>query len=212
MKKWMIGVAVLLLAMPAVAHEAVRTIERTVEIDAEQILRLDVSVAELAIEGVDGEEVQIRVAIGCSHSSRRCRDRAEEMELDVDSRARSLEIALRGHGKRGNDLEIDVEIGVPRQNSFELDMGVGEVKIRGMEGDVGIELGVGNVKIRYAEDKVHSVDLEVGVGEADLRPHQRRASSSGFLFLGNEVDWDDGPGNGDIEVEVGVGDVDVIIE
>ena len=90
-----------------------------------------------------------------------------------------------------------------------IDLGVGEVDIYGMVGDLEIEVGVGDVDVQIAEKDVRSVRLDVGVGGADLRPRLDDVASSGFLFLGKEVEWRHGHGHSRVMVDVGVGEVEV---
>jgi len=212
MNKWMVGLALVLLAVPAMARHEVRTIERDFPIDPDETLRLDVGVAEVEIEGSEGDQVEVRLVIECS-SSRRCEERAERVELVSRSASRTLSLAVKGHHKSGHHApSLELWVRVPTTRPVEVDMGVGELEIRGMESDLEVDLGVGEVEIRFPESEVRSVYLEVGVGEAELSPRKSRSSSSGFLFLGNEVEWDDGPGSAQVEVDVGVGEAEVILE
>ncbi len=212
MKKWMIGLALVLLAVPAAARHEVRTIDRNLPIGADDTLRLDIAVAEVEIEGGAGDEVEVRLVIECS-SSRKCEERAEKLDLESRSTSQTLNLSIKGRYKGGrHDPSLELWIRVPKTRAVEVEMGVGELEIRGMENDLEVDLGVGEVEISIPETAVRAVFLEVGVGKAELHPRKANSSSSGFLFLGNEVEWDDGPGSAQVEVDVGVGEVEVDLD
>ena len=73
-------------------------------------------------------------------------------------------------------------------------------------------VGVGEVAVFAEQSSIGSLDLTVGVGSADISPRPRGQSSSGFLFLGNEIFWDDGDGDAHYSIEVGVGEIEIRLE
>jgi hypothetical protein len=118
-------------------------------------------------------------------------------------------------------------IELPARLSFELDLGVGDVEVRGLaggvsadigvgdvlvegvSGDVTIDLGVGDASVRAAAGHYGSVAGSGGVGDARLTVRGERVSSSGFV--GHSAEWT-GDGPHFIEIDVGVGDAKVTLE
>lgn len=176
-------------------------------------LKIDVPVGEVHVDATDGDQVETRLVVQCNQRSQRCRDRAAGVHL-VSKRSDdglALEISEYGrdghHGFHHPDLEL--RLSVPSSLALEIDMGVGELEVEGMEGDVSVDLGVGETRIVMPESAVRSVSIDVGVGEAHLSPPQPETHRQGFLFLGNEVDWKEGAGRARISVDVGVGEASV---
>jgi len=200
-----------LLAAPALAEQRVRTLEEQFEIAPSDALRLDVPVAQLEVRGTTGDEVRVEMDVTCGVSSR-CRERAEDLRLEVRDRSGAIEVRVEGYSKNGRqNPEIDIVVEVPAGRSLEIDLGVGTLDVASMEGDITISHGVGEVTVTMAEDAIHEVSLDVGVGDADIWPRRENVERSGFLFLGNELRWDGGPGRADVVVDLGVGEARVLL-
>ncbi len=201
----------LLSPAPVVADTEIRRIEEQFDVSAEHDILLEVPIGELSIEpGVRGR-VEIEIVVSCG--SRRCRERAEDVYLDDALRQRSLTLEVRGlENKLTARPSLAVTLRMPPGNALEIDLGVGEIKAKGLRGSLDIDLGVGEARIAASEEDVRSIRLEVGVGDLVLRPERDDQEDSGFLFLGNELYWDDGPGRADLSVDVGVGEIRVDLE
>ena len=133
-----------------------------------------------------------------------------------------------GLGIRGGTYGIGADFGVGITNWFAVRVGGsfgdlsgeyeetgvtydGDLTLGDMSGDVRADVGVGEVRVRTQEEYVASVDLEVGVGGASMRPDPRRRSRerSWGIKLGDDLRWNDGDGEAHIRIDVGVGDIDV---
>ena len=208
--------ALLLLAgtavAPAFADRDVVANEdsKTFPVEDARTLRLDVSVGEVHVEVGEGNQVEAHLKLRCERDQRRCRDRASRMTLVPTRGGDDLRLKVSGYDReerRGiHRPEVDLRILMPAALSLQVDMGVGEIEIDGVEGDVTVDLGVGEAEIVMPEQAVRSVAIDVGVGEAQLRPRREEVHHSGFLFLGNEVDWRDGSGRSRVVLDVGVGE------
>ena len=203
-------------AVPASADDevTVRSDAASLPTQGARLLSLEVPVGEVHVVGTDGDQAEARLVVRCDRDSSRCRDRARNIRLRPERSGGELSIEVVGYPKssHGRSPQADLELRLPRGVALRVEMGVGEVDVRGLEGDVDIELGVGEARVQVAESAVGEVALDVGVGEANLRPRPRETRSSRFLFLGNEIDWDGGSGRASISVEVGVGEADVELE
>lgn len=213
-----LALATTLLALAATATAAaadveVRRITRQLEVGGEHQILLDVPVGEVRIEPGEAGRVAIEIVILCDSDSRRCRRYADDIYLDDSLHRHTLSLKLRGDSHRLTGRpSIEVRLAVPPGNDLEVELGVGELHIEDLTGDVDADVGVGEVEVFAREAIVGAVHLSAGVGEADLRPHRRGQSESRVLFLGDEVSWNDGPGEARLVIEVGVGEVEVILD
>jgi len=202
----------LLLASVATAKDR-RELTQSIPVAPDQAVRVDFPVGELKVEGYKGDEVLIELLIECRWDSEKCAEALEELEVNVDSSSTRVLIEVEGYptwGKSKFDIEGDIR--VPQNREFELDMGVGEVEVRGLEDDIEIDLGVGEAKVWVAHGKVNRVNLDAGVGEVELRGTEEPVAEQRSMRVGGEVYWDKGKGDARIAVDVGVGQATVWLE
>jgi hypothetical protein len=156
--------------------------------------------------------VRVDLRVECDRWFRSCADRLDDVELASDWRGGKLHVEIRGygHGHTG-DLEVRGTIVVPAGRELQVDMGVGELDIRGVSGRLDVDLGVGDVTVRMAAADVRSVSIDAGVGDTTLRlpggPVDDERS-----FVSSEIDWNEGRGAARVAVDVGVGDAVVTLE
>jgi hypothetical protein len=93
---------------------------------------------------------------------------------------------------------------------LDLDMGVGDLKVDDIEGDLHVELGVGDADIRASSAAVRSVDVQAGVGDAGVIANGNRVRRHGFI--GSTASWDEGRGRSEVRLHVGVGDATVRVD
>jgi hypothetical protein len=207
------AIALVLLAVPVAADVDVRSIERSFEVDSDQQIILKLPLGEVEVVAGDQNRVEIEIVVTCGNSSARCRSRAEEIRLEDANRSRSLILEIEGYSnKLTNRPGVEVRLRIPADSEFRSEVGVGSMRVENLTGDVSIEVGVGDVRAYVDPDRIGSIRLEVGVGSAEIRPEPRDQWSSGFLFLGNEVYWDEGAGKSHIRVDVGVGEAMVRLD
>lgn len=195
-------------ALPLLAREPR---EEAVEItDTAGLSRVDVElpVGSLIVRATDGPQASIEMRVNCGWRGN-C-ERADRIALRVDRIGETLMIRVENFPESVRSLSVDFKLEVPRTFALTLEHGVGDSEIIGLLGDIEVELGVGDVFVESAAGAFRSVSAEVGVGDADFRLGRSHAGErAGFLFLANEVEWDEGTGDSRIEIEVGVGDADV---
>lgn len=203
--------ALLLVAAPALADDDVTVRSESAAFPATETRRVsvEVPVGEIDVASATGDRVEVRLDVRCDEDSRRCRERAAAIRLRPQRDGADLSLELAGYPRNtrmDDGPQALIELRVPAGIAVRLELGVGEIEVRRVEGDVDIELGVGEALVEMDESAVRAVTLDVGVGEARLSPRPQGTRSSRFLFLGNEVDWDEGPGSARVDVEVGVGE------
>lgn len=215
MRQRLVPIIALLFAVAtaAAADVEIRRIVERFEVTAEHEILLDVPLGEVHVEAGEPGRVEIEIVVLCGSDSERCRERAADVHLDDSLRRHSLALDIRGYSnKLTNRPSVEVRITMPPANDLEVELGVGDLQIEDLAGDLEVEVGVGEVDLFAREEVVGTLRLSVGVGEANLYPRKRGQDDSGFLFLGNEVVWDEGPGEAYLVIDVGVGEIDVTLE
>lgn len=212
MKKVAIALLVLVAATAAFAAEA-RKQSYSFPATGLDRVKLELPVGDIVVTAAASNQVRIDMVVRCSSMSSRCREIAKEIELASDRFGSSLDLEIDGYPEHGSGSpSVDLTIWMPASVAFKSEVGVGDTTVKGMEGDVEVSSGVGHVTLNGFENKVRSVHLESGLGSAKMWVKKRPIDVPGLLFLGHELDWNEGKGNGRVEVEAGVGSVRVSID
>jgi hypothetical protein len=200
------------LVAPAAADDdrTIRTLQASWATGGRTI-RLDLPPGGIAIEAATDARLSVDFDVRCEFGRRGCEERAERLEVVTDVVDGSFRLRVEGMpavNTRG--LSLHGTIRVPKGARVEVDMGAGELKIRGLDNDLDVDLGAGEIKVRMAERAVRSVRVGVGVGEGSLAVAGRDIEGSGWL--GHKVRWGDGPGRAHVNVSLGVGEARVTLE
>lgn len=196
------------LAVPS--HAVVLQAEaRTWKVGADHRLRFEFPVGELHVKATDGDEVRVELQVRCRRgSTAECQEKTRRLRLEHTNEKGYLRIQVEGYPKfETKGFTLEALVLVPRGLSTKVDMGVGELEVDGLSGDLDVELGVGEATILAPRASVREVTVEVGIGDANVRSNGNRSSSRGFL--GREVKWNEGTGTSRIELSVGIGEGDV---
>ena len=148
-------------AVPVRADEdevTVRSDAATLPTQGARWLSLEVPVGEVHVVGTDGDQAEARLVVRCDRDSRRCRDRAKNIRLRPERTGGELSIEVVGYPKSssGKSPHADLELRLPRGVALRVEMGVGELDVRGLEDDIDIELGVGEARVQVLESAVGS--------------------------------------------------------
>lgn len=198
-------------ATAARADATVRTLNQELPAASVTLVVFHGQVGELQVTGTSGDAVRLEVVLRCERErDESCRKAAEKVDLEARQRGDRLLFELEDWPRiKGGGLSIRARLEVPRDRAVEVDMGVGEVTVSGVEADVEVDVGVGEVTVEGPEAAFGSVNLDAGVGEAELELGGRTVEGSGFV--GGHLSWRDGPGRAHIEVDVGVGEIRVVL-
>ncbi len=194
-----------------------------------QKLELRGNVGDIRISAGDGDEIRLELRIeGKRDGSWFGRSREGDpygVELTEDIRGGTLLLDLRGDR---DHMEEKWTLQVPARLAARVELGVGEMHIRGLSGGVRLRVGVGEINAELPEG---DVDAEVSVGDARVRTNSKSygrvslEASVGDTHLelpnhtvrypkpagaGNRISLD-GNGKDRIRVETGVGDAHLII-
>lgn len=199
-------------AVPAVADDdrTVRTLGKKFAAGSLSGLVLDVPVGEVTLEVWAEDAVDVVARLRCDRDSRRCEQAAQKVRLIAGSRDGKLRLRFEDWPKaRSRNLHALVEVRVPRALAVDVDLGVGELNVDGLEGDLRADLGVGEVNVAMPEAAVQSVTLDTGIGEASLHTRQRTYERAGLIA--RRIRWREGSGKSVVEVDCGVGEIDVTL-
>ena len=220
-KPWSVALLLPILAITPLAVATARASDKalvrderaTFPLQGAHAVDLDVPVGEVHVTTTPGDQVLAHLELRCDEGSSRCRSHATALHLVPGRGTDTLTLKLDGYDHDShhgfNHPDADVELMVPAALAVHVHVGVGDLRLRGIEGDVGVEIGVGDARVEVPESAVHAVNIDVGVGDANLDPRPDTSRHKGFLFLGNNLTWHEGTGQSHVAVEVGIGDASV---
>jgi len=206
------GLAVLILAGPAAADDhLLRTLTRDVVTRGAERVELRLTPGTIRIEPSPDGRLHAELGVYCSFDRQRCEEKAERLSLESSLVGNTLELRVEGMPSvSALGLNLRGRIQVPRGKALEVDFPAGELTIRGLEADLNVDAGAGEVTIVLREHDVRSVRLGVGIGEATLSVAGRSIEGSGWL--GQKVRWGEGDGPSRVAVSLGVGELDVRLD
>lgn len=208
-----LALAALVALAAAPAHATLlATDPHTFPVTAHHRIRLEFPVGELRVLPSDESRVRFDIKVRCrGRSEDRCEELANRLVLDSDDSGGTLNLKLRKYPRwHSNGMTVIGELSVPRALALEIEMGVGEITIDGLEGDLDVELGVGDADIRAPRARASHVSVETGIGDAEIRGGGTGTRSRGFI--GSHAVWSDGGGRSQVRLHVGVGDATVRLE
>lgn len=214
MRRWRWSLVLLTLGgASAAGGEGLRELAQSFEAAAGQTVRIQIPVAELKVEAVDGQQVSAELTVRCRWALKDCQDALGRLELASLSSPKRLLVELAGVSKwSGSKLDVEGRIRVPRGSPLEVEMDVAELEVSGVEQDLRVDVGVGEVRAWLKADKFGRTFLDVGIGQAELIGAASPPQSRRSLLVGSEVNWSEGSGEARIDIEVGVGEVTVWFE
>ncbi len=205
-----LSAALVAIALPASADdEIVRSFKQQIPVGNAEKIALDFPVGEVTVEAWDNPQVNLEVKIACKEGSGRCRESAKALRLVYNGSGDQLRVQVKNWPKMSGNkgMHVIAKISVPRDLPLSTDLGVGELNVEGLTGDVSLDLGVGEVNVTLSKESVRSVSLDTGIGEASLVAGGRHYESAGLIA--REIKWHEGKGNSRVSVDCGVGEIDV---
>lgn len=200
--------------VPAGADEIVRSFKQQIPVGDASEIALDFPVGEVTVEAWDNPRVNLDVKIACNKKTRRsrCEEAAKALRLVYNTSGDRLRVEVKNWPKfsGGKGLHVIAKVNVPRNLPLWTDLGVGELNVEGTAGDLTVDLGVGEVNMTLPKDAIRSVDLDTGIGEANLSAGGRYYESAGLMA--RQLTWNKGTGNARVKVDCGVGEIGVSLK
>ncbi len=209
MRKLALPLAAALVATAA-SGATLRTLEHSQPAGGVTGIKVTAGVGDVEILGDAGNEIRVRVEVKAKHTGL-FGSHASESELASLAIEPTLSggiLSLRVTPERDDDRNFSEtwRIYLPGALAASVKLGVGEVSVQDLTGDVRADLGVGDVKIEGTHAAFGDVNASCGVGDATLRTPDRHEDGEGFI--GHHLSAK-GPGKAAIHAEVGVGDVTI---
>ncbi len=227
---WTAGCLISLCAVVAVAGEP-RVFEENVSCaDAERVV-IEAGVGDVGITTGEGETISVEVVLkprrgGFFSSMKKAQKDVDQAVLKVETVGKDVRLDIDSDSDEPR-FEEQWTITLPARLAVDLELGVGDVEIRGVgggvdieagvgdlllkasSGDLRVDLGVGDATITAPADQYGSAVCSAGVGDARLKVQGKRIASDGFV--GHEARWS-GDGEFKVRVELGVGEGRVTLE
>lgn len=200
------------LAAAPVRATLLETEPRTFPVAAHHRVRLEFPVGELKVIPSDEARVRFDLRVRCNgRSEERCEELANRLVLDDDTDGNTLHLKLQKYPKwNHHGMTVMGELRVPRSLAVKIEMGVGELTVQGIEGDLDAELGVGEADIHAPKSHTGHVSVDTGIGDARIRGGGSDTESHGFI--GSHTTWSAGSGRSEVRLHVGVGEGTVRLE
>jgi hypothetical protein len=201
-------------------HDAITVTEKApllIPVDFGQGVVVDFGIGELAlaIAGADTGQVRTELVVRCKElTPERCDSYRQRLKLVAKSADEKVSVCLTGLSSRKmRKLDIDSRIIVPRWAPVEVRMGIGDLDIE-TSGDKDLVVGmrIGELTIHVPKEKISTVDLGVGIGDAWVQGQDVHVEGQRRKLLGARARWESGEGATRIVAHLGIGDVGVVLE
>jgi hypothetical protein len=179
--------------------------------DSEKVI-VDFEVGELRIEAGSGDTVEVELDLRCKSTSSRCERQLDDAEILLEQRGSRLHVGFEGLAKRNSKMEVDAVVRMPAGVALSVDMGIGELRIDGIESDIYVDMGIGEASLSLSESSIRGVYLDTGIGESGVWASEGRARESRPFLIGSEVEWESGAGESEIVVDLGIGEISVHLD
>jgi len=184
----------------------------TFTITKEHRVHVNFPIGELRVIPTDDSRVEFDIRVRCrGRAEQDCEELANQLVLNSHDSGQTLSLKLENYPKWHNKgFTVIGELRVPRSQALRIEMGVGQLDIDGLQGDLDVDLGVGEADIRTTRASAANVSVEAGIGDATIRGAGTDLESS--RFLGARASWSGGSGKADVRLHVGVGDATVRLD
>ena len=199
-----------LLATPVRADDYLQAEPKTFDLEGARRIKVEYPVGKFTLEGDDGQTIRVQVRVECKGNDfEGCKTSARRIRIDHTVSGNLFKLEFSGLRKElsGKNITVEAHVLVPRTLAAELNMGVGKAEVSGLEGDLSLELGVGELSARGLQARYRDVEAEAGVGDAWIETREGRVRDRGFI--GHSVRWNGGKGASFIRAHVGVGQATV---
>jgi len=199
------GVGLMTLLVTSVKADDQVTRYHTFDLAEIEEVEFSNSVGNIEIVPVSGNEMRVVLDIeGNRHGIFRRKVNVENMDLKVKERGDTLFLTF-----EEEDTKAEWVIEMPAVAITVIEMGVGELKLEVGTTDLDIELGVGDVSVTAPKASVGRINLNVGVGDANIRGGEILDDDSVFISQSIRAQ---GEGDHPLEIDLGVGEINVRLE
>jgi len=207
-----------------------RTLEATISRGGATTLGLDTAVGDVIISRGSGEDLHVTITLtarkgGFFSSLKKSERQVERASLSTERHGTRIDLEIKGPSEESR-FEAKWIVTVPSDLALELDMGVGDLRVSGIEGNIDVDLGVGDVTVKGADGEI-SIDVGVGnialsasaapfgtvtcsTGVGDVLVTIDDEKHEGEGMISKDLEWK-GPGEHSMDLDTGVGDIRVTL-
>jgi hypothetical protein len=201
---------VALLAATAAAGETLKSLSYTCPGTGLNAIVVKGGIGDVEILGATGGGVTVSVDLtrkgGGFFGDRQSAASAEAMEIEPVQADGELTLRLKPEHRGDAHLSERWTVRMPAALAATVNLGVGDVRVLDLTGDVRVQVGVGDVELEGLFDSVGEIRAASGVGDVALRTPEGRTDGRGFI--GHTLSGR-GRGTSEVRVDAGVGDVTI---
>lgn len=165
---------------------------------------LTVNVADLKIMPVTGAS-RVRLEINTDQDGDEQTVASWVTRFDVAADRAALNIRIPKEHQHCDNCSTNIVLYVPSHSALEVNLGVGDLAVRGVQGDKDIHVDVGDLKIAIADPNEYGhVETHTRIG--DINDFMNHGGESGFLGKSEDFTLH---GRFHLKATVGIGDLDV---
>jgi hypothetical protein len=195
----------------AADRQPVETLTQELEVGDATNLSVEFPVGNLALIGTGGDKIQAQVSILCEQpTSSACRRVVEKAKIKLARTGKGLVLKVEGWPKsKGAEIELDGRIEIPRGMNVLAEVEVGDFSAQGFEGNLDVDVEVGEASVEAKASDIGKVLLDAGVGDVALKVDGTEVEGDGLV--GQDLKWT-GKGKAMISIDVNVGDILVTLD
>jgi hypothetical protein len=206
-KTRLLALSACLLATSAYAGSTSnKMIEKTYEVDSFKAVDVDVHVGSIKIKPSPDDQIHLQIKIEPKDGFFNWfSESVDKIKLKDNSSKHALELEL-----TEGDYEEKWILQLPKNLNIELDIGVGDVNIKGISSNINVDNGVGHVKVVGNSKYFADIDLDAGVGDTRISADHGNTSNKRAV-VSSSTTWQ-GSGEFSINIDVGVGNAEVFLD
>jgi hypothetical protein len=183
-----------------------KMIEQTFDLDSFNQVDVDVHVGSIKIKPSSDNQIHLKIEIEPKDGFFSWfADSVDDITLKTKSSKESISLEL-----TEGDYEEKWILKIPSHLNVELDMGVGDVSIQGIQSNINVDNGVGHVKVAGYSQYFADIDLDAGVGDTSVSADHGKTANR-RATVSSSTTWQ-GPGEYTIKIDVGVGHAEVLLD
>lgn len=195
------GIALVTASGAAYAAED-KILTKKIAVDDIKEFVIDAHVGTVKLSPSDDNQIHIYVKVTEKDGWSMFKATPEDAQLKINNSGNRITISL-----NEDDFGEEWRIEVPQMEKIDADLGVGEMTIKGLQANMSVDVGVGEVSVYSMADSYGSVKAESGVGAANVFSNSGQKDQNRAM-VSESVSWS-GQGDYAIKVEVGVGDASI---
>jgi len=205
--KWAVAAALTVSVIgTAYAHgNSEQEITRDIDVKGAQTLFLDAHVGTVKFTPSDDDQIHVYVKVSEKGEWGIFKSSPQDAKLVVKRDGLKVTIML-----NDDDYGEEWEVKMPQMASLNVDLGVGEMRIKRINSNLTLDVGVGEAIVIGDASNYGSAKGQASVGAAAVRSESGTKNTERAM-VSEEVTWT-GSGEYAIDVEVGVGDVSIKLD